>query len=173
MSDLWSLFDFINPGLLGGFKRFNQFAQSLEKRETEKYAPLRKLVQPYILRRLKTDRSVISDLPDKTEVNAWCGLSKSQAVHYQKAVDELRNALENVDGIKRRGQVLAYMSRFKQICNHPSQLTGDGDYAPEDSGKWQRLSEICSEINARQEKVLVFTQFREMCAPLNLSLIHI
>lgn len=166
LSDLWSLFDFINQGLLGNFKQFAGFAKALEKRETEKYTPLRKLVQPYILRRLKTDKRVISDLPDKCEVTAWCGLSKKQAGLYQKAVNDLRKKLDTSEGIQRRGLVLASLSRFKQICNHPSQLAGDGDFQLADSGKMQRLAELCDEIQARQEKVLVFTQFREMCEPL-------
>jgi non-specific serine/threonine protein kinase len=166
LSDLWSLFDFINPGLLGSVKEFANFAKSLEQRSTEQYAPLRKLVQPYILRRLKTDKRVIDDLPDKTELTAWCGLSSRQAVMYQSAVEEMAERLDTVDGIQRRGVVLSFMMRFKQICNHPSQVLGDGGYDLADSGKLQRLSELCDEINARQEKVLVFTQFRELCQPL-------
>lgn len=166
LSDLWSLFDFINPGLLGNFAEFKRFAKMLEERETEKYAPLRKLVQPYILRRLKTDKRVISDLPDKTEVLAWCGLSKRQATLYQQSVKELAKALETFDGMKRRGLVLAYILRFKQICNHPSQYLSSDAYLLRDSGKFLRLIEICEQIAARQEKVLVFTQFRGMCEPL-------
>jgi SNF2 family DNA or RNA helicase len=127
---------------------------------------LRNLVSPYILRRLKTDRSIISDLPQKTEVPAYCGLSKDQAVQYQLAVDEMEDAIENTDGIQRRGLVLSYLMRFKQICNHPSQLRGDDEYDPKKSGKFQRLAELCEEIASRQEKLLVFTQFREMTTPL-------
>jgi len=166
LSDLWSLFDFLNPGLLGSSKRFKDFVKSLSGRETDQYAPLRGLVGPYILRRLKTDRSIISDLPEKTEMTAYCGLSKTQAAHYQQAVEQMAEAIENLDGIKRRGLVLSYLTRFKQICNHPSQLLGDGDYAPRHSGKFQRLAELCEEIASRQEKLLVFTQFREMTRPL-------
>ena len=166
LSDLWSLFDFLNPGLLGSATRFKRFIKSLEERERDQYAPLRNLVSPYILRRLKTDRSIISDLPEKTEVAAYCGLSKTQAAQYQRAVLELKEALEKSDGIKRRGLVLAYLIKFKQICNHPSQLLGDDDYNPKQSGKFQRLAELCEEIASRQEKLLVFTQFREMTAPL-------
>jgi len=167
LSDLWSLFDFINPGLLGSVKQFNAFTKSLEQRSSEQYAPLRKLVQPYILRRLKTDKRVIDDLPDKTEVTTWCGLAKQQAVMYQAAVDEMAGKLQTVDGMARRGVVLSFMSRFKQICNHPSQVSGGGDFASENSGKLQRLTELCDEISARQEKVLIFTQFRELCQPLH------
>lgn len=166
LSDLWSLFDYINPGLLGGAKQFAEFAKALERRSSAQYAPLRKLVQPYILRRLKTDKRVIDDLPDKTELTAWCGLAPRQAVMYQSAVEEMADRLQTIDGIQRRGVVLSFMSRFKQICNHPSQVTGDGSYDLADSGKLQRLSELCDEISARQEKVLVFTQFRELCQPL-------
>ncbi len=166
ISDLWSLFDFINPGLLGSAKRFKTFVKLLAERDRDQYAPLRNLVSPYILRRMKTDRSIISDLPEKTEVTAYCGLSKLQAAQYQQAVSELASALENIEGMKRRGLVLAYLIRFKQICNHPSQLLGDGDYDPQHSGKFHRLAELCEEIASRQEKLLVFTQFREMTAPL-------
>lgn len=166
LSDLWSLFDFLNPGLLGSATRFKGFVKSLAGRESDQYAPLRNLVSPYILRRLKIDRSIISDLPEKTEVAAYCGLSKIQAVQYQQAVTQLAKAIENLDGIQRRGLVLSYLLRFKQICNHPSQLLGDDEYDPKKSGKFQRLAELCEEIASRQEKLLVFTQFREMTTPL-------
>jgi len=166
LGDLWSLFDFINPGLLGTGKEFTSFVKGLADRQENPYAPLRTLVQPYILRRLKTDRSVIADLPDKTEVKAYCPLTKAQAALYQKAVKELADALEDSEGIARRGIVLSYLMRFKQICNHPSQWLGDGSWAEADSGKLVRLREIAGVIASRQEKALVFTQFREMAAPL-------
>jgi non-specific serine/threonine protein kinase len=166
LSDLWSLFDFLNPGLLGSATRFKRFVKSLSERESDQYAPLRNLVAPYILRRLKTDRSIISDLPEKTEVPPYCGLSKVQAAQYQQAVNQMAGAIENLEGIKRNGLVLSYLLRFKQICNHPSQLLGDDEYDPKKSGKFQRLAELCEEIASRQEKLLVFTQFREMTAPL-------
>ncbi|MCH8841231.1 MAG: DEAD/DEAH box helicase, partial [Planctomycetes bacterium] len=167
LSDLWSLFDFLCPGLLGSQQKFKKFVKSLEGREHDRYAPLRRLVGPYILRRMKTDKRVIADLPDKTEVRAYCGLSKRQAALYTKLVKELSDALDGLDGIQRRGLVLAYLMRFKQLCNHPSQLLGDGEFAPNDSGKLTRLAEICEEIASRQEKTLVFTQFREMTEPLS------
>jgi len=169
LSDLWSLFDFLCPGLLGSgatFKKFIKTLEAREHREQQQYAPLRRLLQPYILRRLKTDKTIISDLPDKTEVYAYCTLTKAQAVLYQKTVAELSAGLQGLTGIQRRGLVLAYLLRFKQICNHPSQLLGDGDYLAKDSGKFTRLAEICEEIAARQEKVLIFTQFREITRPL-------
>jgi non-specific serine/threonine protein kinase len=168
LSDLWSLFDFICPGLLGSVTRFKQFVSSLEACEPPSYAPLRSLVQPYILRRLKTDRSVISDLPDKVEMAAWCGLSKVQAQLYSQAVKDLAEALKEQQegGIKRRGLILSALMRFKQICNHPGQATGDGDYSEERSGKFIRLRELVEEIASRQEKTLIFTQFREMTGPI-------
>ena len=166
LGDLWSLFDFLAPGLLGSAKQFGDATKRMAGRETDGYAPLRSLVRPYILRRLKTDRRVIADLPDKTEVTAFCGLSRVQAALYQRAVDDLARTLDERDGIERRGAILAALMRFKQICNHPSQWLGDGVWAPDASGKLGRLREICEPIAARQEKVLVFTQFREITAPL-------
>ncbi len=164
LADLWSLFDFLCPGLLGTQTRFREFIKQLAS--DRQYGPLRKLVQPYILRRLKTDKRVISDLPEKTEVRAYCGLGRRQAVLYEKLVRELAKSLQAVDGVQRRGAILAYLLRFKQVCNHPSQLLGDGEYDPAASGKFARLAELCQEIASRQEKVLVFTQFREMADPL-------
>jgi len=168
LGDPWSLFDFINPGLLGTATRFNSFAKSLESREHARYAPLRQLVSPYILRRMKTDPGIAPDLPDKTEMQVFCGLAKPQAVLYQQAVTALGEALKagKSDGIQRRGLVLAALMRFKQICNHPSQVTGDGSYVPASSGKFGRLATLCSEIASRGEKALIFTQFRELCDPL-------
>ncbi|HYX90500.1 MAG TPA: SNF2-related protein, partial [Myxococcaceae bacterium] len=159
--DLWSLFDFLNPGLLGSAKEFSAFI----KRE-DSFGPLRELTRPYILRRLKTDRSIISDLPEKTELRAYCGLSRRQAALYQETVELLARELRRAEGIERRGLVLASLLRLKQICNHPSQWFGDGVYAPAESGKHERLREICEVIASRQEKALVFTQFREMTGPL-------
>ena len=166
LGDLWSIFDFINPGLLGSVKQFGRYAKMLADRENNPYGPLRELVRPYILRRMKTDKSIISDLPDKTEVKAWCGLSRRQAALYEQAVRELEQALENSDGIQRKGVVLAMLLRLKQICNHPSQWLHDNAWAEPDSGKLARLREIAEVVASRQEKMLVFSQFREMTAPL-------
>ena len=166
LSDLWSIFDFTCPGLLGNARAFRDFTRRLDAEGGHGYAPLRNLVRPYILRRLKSDRSLVPDLPDKTELYAYCGLTRVQATLYAKAVKELESAIDDVDGIQRKGLVLAYLLRFKQLCNHPSQWLGDGAYRPEDSGKMARLRELCEPIAARQEKALVFTQFREMTAPL-------
>ena len=168
LSDLWSLFDFLCPGMLGSAKEFAAFLKSCAGADPNQFAPLRRLVRPYILRRLKTDKRIIADLPEKTEMVAYCPLTARQAALYQQSVDELRERLEGpeMEGIQRRGVVLAFLTRFKQICNHPSQWLGDGAYAPADSGKFKRARDLCEEIAARQEKALVFTQYREMTEPL-------
>jgi non-specific serine/threonine protein kinase len=166
LGDLWSIFDFINPGLLGSATEFTRYTKRLAERTHNPYGPLRELVRPYILRRLKTDKSVISDLPDKTEVKAFCQLGRKQAALYQQAVQALTEQLHSAEGIRRKGLVLSFLMRFKQICNHPSQWLGDGAWSEADSGKWARLRDIAEVIAARQEKVLVFTQFREVTEPL-------
>jgi hypothetical protein len=167
LGDLWSIFDFVNPGLLGSAKEFTSFAKRLAESPHGSYGPLRELVRPYILRRLKTDKTVIADLPDKTEVKAFCPLSRKQAALYEEAVRELSKQLADTEGIRRKGLVLSFLMRFKQICNHPSQWLGDGAWSEDDSGKWARLREIAEVVAAKQEKMLIFTQFREVTAPLS------
>ncbi len=166
LSDLWSIFDVINPGLLGGAKQFTAYTKSLAERTSNPFGPLRELVSPYILRRMKTNRSVIADLPDKTEIRAYCQLSRKQAALYGQAVEDLARSLEAADGMQRKGLVLAMLMRLKQICNHPSQWLGEGGWAEADSGKLARLRDIVEVVASRQEKLLVFTQFREATAPL-------
>ena len=168
LGDLWSIFDFVNPGLLGSGQGVLDASRSASRRSPHNpYGPLRALVRPYILRRLKTDKSVIADLPDKTEMKAFCHLTRKQAALYQQAVAELASELGQARGHRSaRGVVLASLMRLKQICNHPSQWLGDGAWREADSGKLARLREIAEVIAAKQEKVLVFTQFREMTAPL-------
>jgi non-specific serine/threonine protein kinase len=167
LGDLWSIYDFLDPGLLGSAREFSAFAKRLADRKDESYAPLRRLIQPYLLRRLKTDRAIVADLPDKTEVKAFCLLSSAQAALYQKTVDELERAIAALtQGIERRGLVLAYLMRFKQICNHPAHWLGEGTWDEAGSGKLARLREIIEAVAAKQEKVLVFTQFREATEPL-------
>ena len=168
LGDLWALFDFLNPGLLGSLKVFQSFVKRLQAREENPFAPLRRLVGPYILRRLKTDRDIITDLPEKTETARYCHLSRPQVKLYEQVVRAMKREMEaeSDGGIARRGVVLRSLLRLKQVCNHPSQLSGDGEYRPADSGKFLRLAEICEELAERQEKVLVFTQFREIIDPL-------
>jgi non-specific serine/threonine protein kinase len=167
LTDLWSLFDFLNPGLLGGPQEFARSTVRMAK-STHGFAPLRRLVQPFILRRMKTDPAVAPDLPDKIEVPAWCHLSKRQASQYQRAVKAMAQELaQAADPAQRQGVVLASLMRLKQICNHPSQFSGDATWMPEESGKFLRLRELCEGIRDRQERVLVFTQYREITGPLS------
>ena len=165
--DLWSLFDFLNPGLLGGARVFAEKVKACAA-QPGGFGAIRKLTSPYILRRLKTDKSIINDLPDKTEMKAWCGLTKRQATLYAKLVEELSKLLKDplIDGIQRRGLVLGFLMKFKQVCNHPSHWNGDGVWLGDDSGKFQRLAEICTTIHEKRERTLIFTQFQEVCDPL-------
>ncbi|MCP4504944.1 MAG: DEAD/DEAH box helicase, partial [Fuerstiella sp.] len=137
-----------------------------QQQDAAAYGALRKLVRPYILRRLKTDPGIVPDLPDKTEMRAECGLSKKQATLYQKTLKDLEKRLQTLDGIERRGLVLTTLMQLKQICNHASQFLKQDDYAERDSGKFQRLKQICQPIMERQERMLVFTQFQAMTGPL-------
>jgi non-specific serine/threonine protein kinase len=171
LGDLWSIFDFTHPGLLGSGQAFGRYVRRLAEAKT--YRPLRELVRPYILRRLKTDKSVIADLPDKTEMKAFCYLGATQAALYQKAVEELADALDRAEGMGRKGVVLSFLMRFKQICNHPSQWLGDGAWAETESGKFARLRELAEVIAAKQEKMLVFTQFHEATQPIAAFLGHV
>jgi len=175
--DLWSLFDFIAPGLLGSNRAFADLSKSKSTETNNKgqfFAAIRRLVNPYILRRFKSDKRIISDLPDKSEMQTYCNLSKQQIGLYQQAVNELVVKLENqTDDINRRGLVMSYLLRFKQICNHPNQWLGHGHYDHELSGKFLRLKELCEVIADKQEKVLIFTQFREIIPALNTFLTQI
>ena len=165
LADLWSLFDFISPGFLGSLKDFGDFMKK-KKNNNSSYSALRSLVSPYILRRMKTDKKIISDLPDKTELKTYCELTKSQIALYQQAVDSLDRDIKNTDSAKRQGIIFSYLIRFKQICNHPSQWVKDGIFGENDSGKFLRLKEICEVVYEKQEKILVFTQFQEMTGPI-------
>ncbi len=166
LSDLWSLFDFINPGLLGNTAEFKAFSQRLKK-EPAGYGRLKQVVSPYILRRMKTDKRIAPELPDKVEMRTFPELSKKQRVLYIDFVKEIEKRLETADdGIQRKGLVLSALMKFKQICNHPDQYLGTGGFAAAESGKFVRLGEICDTIHAKRERVLVFTQFKEMVAPI-------
>ncbi|HEV7222641.1 MAG TPA: DEAD/DEAH box helicase [Pirellulales bacterium] len=167
LGDLWSIIDFCCPGLLGSATQFKQFVKKLNKRQdAQAFGALRRLVRPYILRRLKTDPAIVPDLPDKTAMRVECGLARKQAALYERAVAELQKRLKSAEGMARRGAVLSTLMQLKQICNHPSQYLGETDFAPADSGKFLRLAEICQPILERQERVLVFTQFQTLCDPL-------
>jgi len=167
LADLWSIFDFLNKGLLGTQKEFGTFAKSL-KDDTAGYEKLRRAVTPFILRRLKTDRAIISDLPDKIETKQYTTLSRKQAALYNQLAEQLRRAIEeeNPDGIQRKGLILSSIIKCKQICNHPDQYLGTGEYSPKHSGKFDALAELCETIRDKRERMLVFTQFKEMTRPL-------
>ena len=166
LGDLWSLFDFLNPGLLGNVRQFKTFCRTL-KQDAGGYARLRGVISPYILRRLKTDKSVIADLPDKVEMKTYASLSKKQVVLYEDLLGQIAETLENAEGVQRRGLILSSLMKFKQLCNHPDQYLGTGAFRQQDSGKFARLGEIAETVFAKREKMLIFTQFREMTQPLH------
>ncbi len=166
LSDLWSLFDFLNPGLLGNLKAFKHFASSLQENPAG-YGRLRQVISPYVLRRLKTDKSVISDLPEKVEMKTFATLSKKQTVLYRQLVGEIEDILAHSDGMQRRGLILSSLMKFKQLCNHPDQFLGTGGFEEKHSGKFQRLREICETVVEKRERMLVFTQFREIIPALH------
>jgi superfamily II DNA or RNA helicase len=166
LSDLWSLFDFLNPGLLGNLKEFKTFAKHLHDDPTG-YGRLRQVIRPYILRRLKTDSSIISDLPDKVEMKTFASLSKKQIILYKDLLDDLKDFLEHSEGMQRRGLILSTLMKCKQLCNHPDQFLGTGGFEEQHSGKFQRLRELCETVLEKHEKMLVFTQFREITSALH------
>jgi non-specific serine/threonine protein kinase len=161
LADLWSIFDFLNRGLLGNAREFSGFAKKL-KDQPDGYGRLKQMVSPFILRRLKSDKSIIADLPEKIEMKSYSHLSKKQAALYMALVKDLQKKLEASEGIERKGLVLASLVKFKQICNHPDQYLGQDTYLAKESGKYERLREICETIYAKRERVIVFTQFREI-----------
>ncbi len=164
LSELWSIMDFTNPGLLGPAERFREkYAIPIERHGSADAArALKRLTQPFVLRRLKTDKTIISDLPDKQEMKVWCNLTPEQASLYQATVTDMLSRIEDAtDDISRRGLVLATMAKLKQVCNHPAHLLGDGSRLPGRSGKLARLEEICDEIVAEGDKALCFTQYAE------------
>lgn len=166
VGDLWSIMEFLNPGLLGtraDFKR-NFYLPIQSVRDPQASAKLKRLTEPFILRRLKTDKSIISDLPRKLEMKVFCTLTKEQASLYAAVVKESMDAIESADGIKRKGVVLATLSRLKQVCNHPTQFLGDNSPLPGRSGKLSRLTEMIEEALSVGDRALIFSQFAEMGA---------
>src|SRR5262249_40447795 len=163
LAELWSIMDFLNPGLLGSSEVFRtRYAIPVERYgQTEPAERLRAVTRPYVLRRVKTDPAIIDDLPDKIEIKQYCQLTTEQASLYQSVVDDMMDKIENSDGIERRGNVLAAMAKLKQVCNHPALLLHDRSAVGRRSGKVIRLEEILEEILAEGDKVLCFTQFTE------------
>jgi SNF2 family DNA or RNA helicase len=164
VGDLWSILEFLNPGWLGGQADFRKrfFLPIQARHDPEAAADLKRLTGPFILRRVKTDRSIIADLPEKLEMKVYCNLTREQATLYAAVVAELNRELESAEGIQRKGVILATLTRLKQVCNHPAHFLGDGSDIPGRSGKLARLSEMLEEVQETGEKTLVFTQYREM-----------
>ncbi|MEQ8768631.1 MAG: SNF2-related protein [Planctomycetota bacterium] len=164
LSELWSILDFTNAGLLGPLEKFQrEFALPIERYHDEHAAKrLQRLTGPFILRRLKTDPKVISDLPEKQETTVFCSLTREQATLYQTILDESMASIEGSLGIERQGRVLALITRLKQICNHPAHYLGEDEPLRGRSGKLARLSEMIDEVVAEGDHCLVFTQYREM-----------
>ena len=166
VGDLWSIMQFLNPGLLGSqaeFKR-NYFQPIQAGRDGAAAARLQKATGPFILRRLKTDRSIIDDLPDKSETKQYCNLTREQATLYQAVLREAETRLESAGGMQRRASILDTLTRLKQACNHPRQLLGDNSAITGRSGKLARLQEILDEALPASDRVLLFSQFAEMGA---------
>jgi hypothetical protein len=156
--------DFLNPGILGSAAELFRVrhAKAIERDwQTEPVQLLRTVTRPYILRRLKTDKTIIHDLPDKIEIKQYCHLTTEQTALYQSVVDEIMPKIEKTEGIARRGHVLAAMTKLKQVGNHPAQLLHDGSEVGRRSGKAIRLEEILDEVLAEGDKALLFTQFTE------------
>lgn len=166
LTNLWSIYDFIDKGLLGSFADFKEYTKRLAG-EPEEYAHLKSMISPFMLRRLKTDRRVISDLPEKVEAVDYVSMSKKQIVLYRKRVAELEEKVQKLSGLERSGLILGALTHLKQICNHPDQYLGQEKYAPEESGKWEMLRTICTTIYEKRERVLVFTQFKQLTDPLS------
>ncbi|HEY9638881.1 MAG TPA: DEAD/DEAH box helicase, partial [Coleofasciculaceae cyanobacterium] len=163
--DLWSIFNFLNPGYLGKEAQFRQsFEVPIQKNNDKvKSATLKKLVEPLILRRVKTDQSIIKDLPDKVEQKLFCNLTKEQASLYEAVVKDVEQQLASAEGIQRKGLILATLMKLKQICNHPMQfLQDDSDFTPERSHKLSRLTEMITEAIEEGESMLIFSQFTEI-----------
>jgi superfamily II DNA or RNA helicase len=164
LSELWSIMEFANPGLLGSGKAFRErYAVPIERHSCDEAArELRRVTQPFVLRRLKTDKSIISDLPEKQEMKVWCNLTQEQASLYAATVSDMLSRIDDAsDDITRRGLVLATMAKLKQVCNHPAHLLGDGSRLTGRSGKLARLEELSEEIVADGDKALCFTQYAE------------
>ncbi|MGB0114668.1 MAG: DEAD/DEAH box helicase [Ilumatobacteraceae bacterium] len=164
LSELWSILDAVNPGLLGSLQKFRErFGTPIERHgDAEAAARLRKITQPFILRRTKADKRLLPDLPDKIEQIAYAKLTREQATLYQQVVDQLLTDAEQTDGMKRRGLVLAALMRLKQICNHPAHALSDDSRLAGRSGKLTRFDELVTDLLDQGERALVFTQFREM-----------
>ncbi len=164
LTELWSIFDFINQGYLGSLKEFQKsYAIPIERfKENSRAAKLKMSVSPFVLRRLKTDKHVITDLPEKMVLNEYCYLSKPQAVLYEKTLNEMMEKISEFSGINRRGNIFKLITALKQICNHPYQFLKSGEMSRELSGKMDKCISTIENILEHGEKTLIFTQYKEM-----------
>ena len=164
LTELWSIFDFINPGYLGSLKEFQKsYAIPIERfKETTRATKLKLSVSPFVLRRLKTDKHVISDLPEKLVLNEYCYLSKPQAVLYEKTLNEMMEKISGFTGVNRRGNIFKLITALKQICNHPYQFLKAGEMSKEYTPKMEKCIDTVQSILDRGEKTLIFTQYKEM-----------
>lgn len=162
LGNLWSLFDFLNKGLLGSSKDFSDYCKQIDPTDGQAYAKLKSMISPFLLRRMKTDKKIIKDLPDKIEMVDYATLSAKQIVLYRQITAHLEESIQGLDGMERRGLVLAALTRLKQICNHPDEYLGEKAYSPSESGKFMMLKELCETIRDKRERVLVFTQYRDI-----------
>ncbi len=164
LSELWSILDAINPGMLGGINWFKErFATPIEQRkDLDALTGMRKLTDPFILRRTKDDKSLVPDLPDKIEQIVWSQLTHEQAGLYKAVLDDFLSRADQTEGMRRKGLILATLTKLKQVCNHPAHFLGDGNIQGNRSGKVARLDELVEEINETNQRVLVFTQYRVM-----------
>lgn len=167
LTNLWSLFDFIDHGLLGTSKEFHEFTKGLEE-NPQGYAKLKSMITPFMLRRVKTDKTVIADLPEKVEMTDFAQLTRKQTILYRKVISDMEQKVRQMEAehsisqFAKKGIVLTAIMKLKQICNHPDQYLGQDVYTPSESGKFQLLKEICETIYEKRERVLVFTQFKEI-----------
>jgi SNF2 family DNA or RNA helicase len=164
VGDLWSIGEFLNPGFLGSQTDFRRkfYLPIQVQRDSAAAERLKKLTGPFLLRRLKTDKSIIADLPDKLEMKVYCTLTKEQASLYAAVVEDVQNTLNDAEGIQRKGLILATLAKLKQVCNHPAHFLGDNSAIPGRSGKLARLTEMLEEVLAENDRALIFTQFTEM-----------
>lgn len=164
LTELWSIFDFINKGYLGSLKDFQKsYAIPIERfKENSRATKLKMSVSPFVLRRLKTDKNVITDLPEKMVLNEYCYLSKPQAILYEKTLNEMMEKISGFTGINRRGNIFKLITALKQICNHPYQFLKSGEMGKEQSGKMEKCISTVQTILENGEKTLIFTQYKEM-----------
>jgi superfamily II DNA or RNA helicase len=167
LSELWSILDFLNPGCLGPRESFYQnYARGIERGDSERSDELRRLVQPFLLRRVKTDKTILSDLPDKTEHTVYCNLTREQATLYQAVTRDMLDQIADAEGLARARLILVALTKLKQICNHPAHYLGDGSRMAGRSGKLARIEAMLEEALSAGDKALIFSQYTAMASPL-------